>query len=69
MGRPAHQRSQPHCPGWQVIHCIENGLPLLIENLPEEIDPVLDSVIQVGCERAPARPPWHQHAHPACPTL
>ncbi len=32
----------------QVIHCIENGLPLLIENLPEDIDPVLDSVIQVG---------------------
>ena len=30
----------------QVIHCIENGLPLLIENLPEEIDPVLDAVIQ-----------------------
>ena len=30
----------------QVIHCIENGLPLLIENLPEDIDPVMDSVIQ-----------------------
>ena len=29
-----------------VIHCIENGLPLLIENLPEDIDPMLDSVIQ-----------------------
>lgn len=25
---------------------MENGLPLLIENLPEEIDPVLDAVIQ-----------------------
>ena len=34
-----------------VIHCIENGLPLLIENLPEDIDPVLDSVLQkkVSC--------------------
>ena len=32
----------------QVIHCIENGLPLLIENLPEDIDPVLDNVIQVS---------------------
>jgi dynein heavy chain len=29
----------------QVIHCIEQGLPLLIENLPEEIDPVMDAVI------------------------
>lgn len=35
-------------PCLQVIHCIENGLPLLIENLPEDIDPVLDSVIQVS---------------------
>lgn len=31
-----------------MIHCIENGLPLLIENLPEDIDPVLDNVIQVS---------------------
>jgi hypothetical protein len=30
----------------QVIHCIENGIPLLIESLPEEIDAVLDPVIQ-----------------------
>ncbi|KAL4450636.1 hypothetical protein ABPG77_000992 [Micractinium sp. CCAP 211/92] len=29
-----------------VIHCIENGLPLLIENCSEDIDPVLDPVIQ-----------------------
>lgn len=29
----------------QVIHCIENGLPLLIENLPEDIDAVMDAVI------------------------
>jgi dynein heavy chain len=28
-----------------VEHCIENGIPLLIENLPEEIDAVLDPVI------------------------
>jgi dynein heavy chain len=39
------QQSQPKYID-TVIHCIENGLPLLIENLPEEIDPVLDSVIQ-----------------------
>ena len=30
----------------QVVHCIENGLPLLIEGLPEEIDAVLEPVIQ-----------------------
>jgi dynein heavy chain len=29
----------------QVIHCIENGIPLLIENLPVDIDAVLDPVI------------------------
>lgn len=29
----------------KVIYCIENGLPLLIENLPVEIDAVLDPVI------------------------
>jgi dynein heavy chain len=29
----------------QVIHCIENGLPLLLENLPVDIDAVLDPVI------------------------
>ena len=29
----------------QVIYCIENGLPLLLENLPVEIDAVLDPVI------------------------
>ena len=29
----------------QVISCIEDGLPLLIENLPEGIDIVLDNII------------------------
>ena len=29
----------------QVIHCIENGKPLLIENLPDDIDAVLDPVV------------------------
>lgn len=29
----------------QVIYCIENGLPLLIENLPQDIDAVLDTVV------------------------
>jgi dynein heavy chain len=29
----------------KVISCIENGMPLLIENLPEDIDAVLDPVI------------------------
>ncbi|KAL6747291.1 flagellar outer dynein arm heavy chain beta [Haematococcus lacustris] len=29
----------------KVIHCIENGLPLLIENLPVDVDAVLDPVI------------------------
>ena len=29
----------------QVIHCVESGLPLLIENLPEDIDIVMDNVI------------------------
>ena len=29
----------------QVIFCIENGLPLLIENLPEEMDAIMDAVI------------------------
>lgn len=28
-----------------MINCIENGKPLLIENLPEDIDAVLDPVI------------------------
>ena len=28
-----------------VEHCLENGLPLLIENLPEEVDAVLEPVI------------------------
>ena len=30
----------------KVIHSIENGLPLLLENLPQDIDAVLDPVIQ-----------------------
>ncbi|MEW5311809.1 MAG: hypothetical protein WDW38_003494 [Sanguina aurantia] len=29
----------------KVIYCIENGLPLLIENLPQDIDAVLDTVV------------------------
>ena len=28
-----------------MVSCIENGLPLLIENLPEGIDIVLDNII------------------------
>lgn len=30
----------------KVVHAIENGLPLLLENLPQDIDAVLDPVIQ-----------------------
>ena len=33
------------CAMMQVVNCIEAGLPLLIENLPEDIDIVLDNVI------------------------
>ena len=33
------------CAMMQVVNCIGAGLPLLIENLPEDIDIVLDSVI------------------------
>lgn len=29
----------------KVISCIENGRPLLLENLPDDIDAVLDSVV------------------------
>jgi hypothetical protein len=29
----------------KVVYCIENGLPMLIENLPVDIDAVLDAVI------------------------
>lgn len=29
----------------KVIQCIENGKPLLIENLPSDIDAVLDPVV------------------------
>ena len=28
-----------------MVYCIENGLPMLIENLPVDIDAVLDAVI------------------------
>ncbi|KAK9808985.1 hypothetical protein WJX72_007373 [[Myrmecia] bisecta] len=38
------QQSQPKYID-QVISCIENGIPLLMENLPEDIDAVLDPVI------------------------
>ncbi|PNW78281.1 hypothetical protein CHLRE_09g403800v5 [Chlamydomonas reinhardtii] len=38
------QQSQPKYID-QVINCIENGWPLLIENLPVDIDAVLDPVI------------------------
>ena len=30
----------------QIIHCIENGLPLLLENCGEELDPALENLIQ-----------------------
>ena len=33
------------CVMMQVVNCIEVGLPLLIENLPEDIDIVMDNVI------------------------
>ena len=29
----------------QVLQCIQEGRPLLIENLPEDIDAILDPVI------------------------
>lgn len=29
----------------KVVHCLENGKPLLIENLPDDIDAVLDPVV------------------------
>lgn len=38
------QQSQPKYID-RVIYCIENGLPLLLENLPVDIDAVLDPVI------------------------
>ena len=43
---PLPRTPAPLPPPLQVIHCIENGLPLLIENVPQNIDPVLDAVIQ-----------------------
>lgn len=39
------QQSQPRYID-TVVHCVEQGLPLLIENCPEELDAVLDPVIQ-----------------------
>lgn len=35
----------------QVLQCVQEGRPLLLENLPEDIDAVLDPVIskQVIC--------------------
>lgn len=38
------QQSQPKYID-KVLHCIENGLPLLFENLPIDIDAVLDPVL------------------------
>ncbi|KAF6251999.1 flagellar outer dynein arm heavy chain beta [Scenedesmus sp. NREL 46B-D3] len=38
------QQSQPKYID-KVLHCIENGIPLLFENLPIEIDAVLDPVL------------------------
>lgn len=38
------QQSQPKYID-KVVNCIENGLPLMLENLPEDIDAVLDPVI------------------------
>eukprot|EP00879_Flechtneria_rotunda_P029616 GHRR01032042.1.p1 GENE.GHRR01032042.1~~GHRR01032042.1.p1 ORF type:complete len:1612 (+),score=608.41 GHRR01032042.1:122-4837(+) len=38
------QQSQPKYID-KVIHCIENGLPLLFENLPIDIDAVMDPVL------------------------
>ena len=38
-------------PCLQVLECVQEGRPLLLENLPEDIDAVLDPVIskQVIC--------------------
>ncbi len=30
---------------WQVLECVQEGRPLLLENLPEDIDAVLDPLI------------------------
>lgn len=38
------QQSQPKYID-KVLHCIENGLPLLFENLPIDIDAVMDPVL------------------------
>ena len=38
------QQSQPKYID-KVINCIEQGLPLILENLPEDIDAVLDPVV------------------------
>ena len=42
-----HQCCQAHSAHGcvQVVKCIQDGLPLLIENLPEEIDAVLMPVV------------------------
>lgn len=39
------QQSQPNYID-TVIQCVEQGLPLLIENCPDQLDAVLDPVIQ-----------------------
>lgn len=59
---PVAHGSNPLCTTLQVIHCIENGLPLLLENCGEELDPVLEPVIQrkvrrVGLGPGSACPP------------
>lgn len=43
--RSVHSTPVQYFNTMQVVHCIENGLPLLIENLPEDIDIVMDNLI------------------------
>ena len=43
--RPQHRTPSYNLLLAQVVKCIQDGLPLLIENLPEEIDAVLMPVV------------------------